>query len=405
MIALLAAVVAGPTPAQLFERAVAAHRKLNSAVVSVESRGSALGKVSNSRFIVIYDRPSELLLNVHAEETDSQNASDRTYWIHGKRLDAIDSLAGERLSHTVVRRATLAETAEGALGQLEESVQYLLDPAALQRFVRPFEHQDGWKSERAGKGWKAVRGDKMSFEFNGRSLLTHVRMHGKGNAYLAWDFKYQGTPSKLSLDSAPDFKRVNSFVEKPVVRSEPRYMDPKAKAVWHAAVSAYGGLRHVSMTVRSSGISEKAIISGQRAFQDQPGLRWAYDGKVLVMRKAGKASKNKIQTSEIPAKVGASIDPLLQAWALHWNPARALAGKGTNVRTAGSVVLQGLPCDVLELDRPGLRLSLLVRRKDHLFARVTSRSLDAKGNVLSILDREFTYQSVNKPIPASAFRP
>lgn len=63
----------------------------------------------------------------------------------------------------------------------------------------------------------------------------------------------------------------------------------------------------------------------------------------------------------------------------------------------------GVTCDLVEFTRPSTKISVLVRRTDHLFARVTSVSRDAKGRTLSSLDREIAYVSVNKPIPLTEF--
>ncbi len=393
------------TPAQAIDDCVAAHRRLDAASIVIDATANAQGKQFHNRFTLSYQRPGTLLLRIRAGASRDQVASDRTFLIKGTKLVALQPATNEYLTRTIPdKKNSLAERAILILESVDDSVKFMLDPDALQKFLGTFRKLNGWTSQARKSGTVLTRSQagksNVRFEFGKDSLLRIARISAPGSL-LSWRYEYGHKPSSLTLTIPRGSRKVESFLA--VGGTRLKFSDKSASTIWDASTRAYGSLRSASILIRSGERSTRVLFSGHRSAQIETGLSWSYDGHLLSISRGGRFRRGAIAASDIPGVVGDQIEPFLRSWALHKNPARVLAGEEMSGRLAGSVKVGAVPCDLIEFQREGLKVSVLVRRKDHLFARVSSEGRDASSQRLSSLDREFTYSSINKPLPSSVF--
>ena len=391
-------------PAKMFDDCVAAHHRLNAASVNVSATSTAFGKSYQNRYVVKYQRPGQLLLRVIALKTISQPASDRVYFVNGSKLLALEPSSGEYLSRTTSATGTLEARSKELLGSLDDSVRFEINPDGLAQFFKPFGKLGGWRREKTTHGTALTRSvtgkSSVKFEFTAGSLLKAVLISSP-ESLLSWKFEYGLRPHDLALVVPPGSRKVEYFLAaKPATV---RFANKKASKLWEAAIRAYSTLGSASMTIDRDGHRTEILFGGHRAAQRQDGLAWAYDGRILSLKKGGHFYRGPVPAYEIPAKVGENVDAFLQAWTFHKNPARTLSSQQMKARIAGTVVVRGVPCDLVEFTRPNLNVSVLVRRTDHLFARISSKTMESSGKRLSILDREVNYRKINKPISSSEF--
>ncbi len=396
--------VAQGSPVQVFDDCVAATRGATAASFTADVLTKAQGKEFHNVYTVKYRQPGTLFIRVHALKTGSQPASDRSYLINGTKLVAMDADSGEYLTRQFTGKKNLAERAVELLGALDDSVRFQLVPDDLAKFFGDFKKLKDWVYSPYKNGpvlQRVVVGkSNVKFEFDKHTWLRTVRISAP-SSLLSWSYKYNLAPKAISMAIPSSYKKVDSFlaVNAPIAR----FKTAAASRLWDQAIRAYSHLTAASMIVSNLGQSTRVIFSGTRAMQKQDGLTWSFDGHALSLVRNGHFMRGQVPPSLIPAKVGSDIEPTLQAWALHKNPARALSSQQLTVRLAGIVKIGGVTCDLVEFSSLTTQVSVLVRRTDHLFARVTSESKDAKGRRLSGLDREITYTTINRPIPASAF--
>lgn len=391
------------SPAQQFDACVSATRRLKVAAFTVDAITRGQGKTYHNFFTVKYQQPDTLLITVQALKTESQTPSKRTYLINDAKLIAVDADSNEYLVRSFDAKKGLADRATEILGALDDSVKFQLSPDDLSKFFSDFKKLTGWKyqASRTGSLLDRVAGKAhVSFEFERHSLLKRVRI-SKAGSLLAWDYQYGPVPKGISLAIPPGAHKVDSFlaIAAPIAHFE----SPAVAKLWDRSVYAYSKLSSASMTTSIGGNSVQVVFDKNKAAQQGEGLSWAYDGHNLSLATPGHFRRGDIALRFVPGKVGEGIDPMLQAWALHRNPARNLSSQPMSVRLAGIVKVDGVTCDIVEFRQLRTRVSVLVRRTDHLFARLSSVTKDSKGRTVSSADREIRYTSVNQPVSPKAF--
>lgn len=389
----------------VFASSVQAQARLKRSTFTIESQTYGQGKSYRNRFTVTYERPARLLIRIEALPTQDQQPSDRTYFMEGNKMVAIDREANEYMVRTEAVSGSLGNRAAVLIGAIDDSVRMVLDPNDLEKFLGQFRALTGWNASSKGGttlSHLTVRKGKktwLTLQFAPDSVIRGVKISSKG-ALLSWSYRRESEPKSLSLSVPHGYRRVASFMDTSI---KGKFSTKAAEKIWAAATRAYAKLRSVAMSVSDQGKEVSVQFSGAHAMQREAGLAWSYDGKLLTLVKNGRFYRGRVGASDIPGKVGVQIEPTLRSWALHSNPARALVDNFTSIRTTGMVVVDSVPCDALEIRRGGLRVSVLVRRSDHLFAHVSSVNEDSAGRKLSSSDREFKYRSIGRILPASAF--
>ena len=60
-------------------------------------------------------------------------------------------------------------------------------------------------------------------------------------------------------------------------------------------------------------------------------------------------------------------------------------------RRVGTISQNGKPCEILELEGPGARISIWLDASTHLMVRIATENRDGKGNTVSESEKTFTY--------------
>lgn len=384
-------------PGATFDACVAAHRRMVAGTVHIDSTNKAPGKAFHNVYTLKFRKPGKMLLNVRTVVPDR---TDRSYFIDGRSLIAVDSLTSEYLRRSGPVTGSMAQRAEQFLGTLDDSVRVEIDPDALKAFLNTLRKARGW----------VKTGDTLTLSQNGKSsvrleftpghLLKVANISGHGSL-LSWRFAYGPAPATFSLPVPRGSQQVAAFVQGD--HQQVAYAGKDVERLWRATMAAYGQLSSAIIQVKSGSRTATLAFSGKRAAQREADFAWAYDGRNLAVSRSGHFYRGRVALADLPSKVGERIDPFLQYWALHRNPARNLADQKMEAKLEGSERVSGTLCDRLQFTRPGVKVTVLVRRSDHLFARVLSENFDAKGNLFSSLEQSFTYRRINSGVPLSAF--
>lgn len=407
--ALLALTAAPIDAARIFDECVAAHQELAKATIGLHS----VSKVRETRvtdYEIRYIRPDRLVMRVRDPAIGLQAESDRTFALIGGKLVGYDASAHERLSRNAPVKASLAEKLS-AFTELDQPVQALLDSASMRAFLNQFRTLSKWTVSFSGgktvvsRATTGNRWSKTVFEFGLKSsLLTRIVL-SQSSGTLEWNVTYKTPPRSLSFSPPPDALVVKSFTAR---EPFPRGVEPEARAVADASVRAYNRLRHGYWTLQEGGAESRIWISGYRARESRKDMNWVYDGTYLSVDLPRKKAfyRGKKAPGVVLAtlrKLGIDPSPTIWQYLSRRNPMLALLAPDVKARVAGTVTVDGAPCKVLEISRPGMRMNVVVRQKDGLWARYYWEMRDGSGNVVSQTDRAIRYLSVGSPLDADVF--
>ncbi|HWA82019.1 MAG TPA: hypothetical protein VG820_01195 [Fimbriimonadaceae bacterium] len=396
----------GPGPA-IFDQSLAAFRARKAFVVRIGLDAKMNGVVTTARYRLSYESPNRVLL-----AKLSNGRANMVFWLDGARFIAYDPSAGEMVVRKAPASGPIVNRVANSIGGLEDPVAAQLDPKTMAAFLEPFRALKGWTSRTAsGKvflGHVAGSGSNKTytqFDFSASTkLLTRAVLTGP-TSRLEWDFDYEPTPRRLSFSPPRGTKKVNALTEH---ITEVATTDPKARKVVDASLRAYSRLDSIAFSVASSGGSSKDWMNGSSFRESRARLSWSYDKGILTILNGanGKNYRGKCGRRAIAGyvrKCGSSIDPLLLALINNRNPISGWFLPGMKVSNRGTVRIGSQDADAIELRSLEFDVSLLVRRDNHLVASVTSRTRDKSGAQIAEASRDFTYTSVNRPLPRSTF--
>jgi len=398
MILLLAAFGMAPTTTSaLFANCISHFSKLGNYTVHIDVKGNAPGKVQNTQYDLAV-KGSDTLLRVREPATANLDRSDRSFQLRGSKLLAYDAIAGERLQKTLVGGSPKSVLLGSLLGELDDSLKIALEPAALSSFFSRFVgfrdwhilHKNGLISVARYSG-----GATTIFWFSeGTYLLKEVALHVKGST-LDWKYTFHRSAS-TDLMIPSDARKVSSFY---VREAPPKYKSPQAKAVVEKLLHAYSGLRYGKIDIQSDDGAIRLYLDGGRLREDRQHFVWAFDGKALTMRNlttgrfySGKAHRQIL--SEYITQVGGEVDPLIRRIIAHRGPYQELFPSHSTVELVGLFGTGSHLCDVINVTSVGLKVSVFVRRIDHLIESMESVTVDQHGKTQSLGNRRFTYTGI-----------
>jgi len=194
---------------------------------------------------------------------------------------------------------------------------------------------------------------------------------------------------------------------KPPAPKPPVYASKEARRITQSAIAKYDRLRSVIFEVVDE-TGEKHVIALDRklAKESGPKYAWSFDGVTLAILDKGKARYYSGKgaggnISTYLGRAGTRMDPTARALYRRLNPVKLLVKPGSTVRRKGSVVLGGKKCQVIEVRRKDLRLTMLVR-PDGLLQQTTTEAFKGRTRVLRA-QRDFKYLAVNTKIGRSSF--
>jgi hypothetical protein len=106
----------------------------------------------------------------------------------------------------------------------------------------------------------------------------------------------------------------------------------------------------------------------------------------------------------LAASSGVPMEPTVRAWAFDMNPIGALVEPGMKLRLVGSMRIQRVRCDVVQLRDQAVKIDIVLRHRDGLPLRIDSHSLNGHGGDVGVGSaRVFHYLSIGTPIPKASF--
>lgn len=398
---LMLALLAGQpqTPDDAFDRCIAAHRAMRSASVAIDATLDYAGlSPGGGRYDLEFVRPDRALLRIREPKREGRSATDRRYLLTPGRLTGYDMVANEYLKRDAPAKGTLAERFVLLLGGLDDAVQVALEPNVLEAFLDRYRQISQWKMVRTAgvlrlqhaTGPSSARFDLDPSRFTLRAVHLEIP-----NGSLDWNFRYGTPPARI------DFAPKGSWIEVPAfyVGAAATYEDAKAKALAAKSIRAYEDYRRGAFSIRSAEGEVAAAFDGRKGRQSYAEASWTFDGQDASLELpegvfAGRCSTMELFSALRSADV--SVDPFLRLLMVRRNPVRELLGPGMKARVVGSIVREGVACDILEIAGPGVRTSAWVRRDNGLIAVLSTENRDARGRLVSESEKEFSY----RPLPS-----
>lgn len=394
-----------PGPA-IFDQSIAAFRARKSFAVRIGLDANLNGVVTTAKYDLSYEAPNKVLL-----VKLSNGRPALVFWLGGAKFIAYDPVAGEMVVRKAPAKGPIVNRVANSIGGLEDPVAAQLAPNTMAAFLEPFRALKGWTSRTmAGKillthtAGSGGRRTVSEFDFSTTSKLMTRAVLSSPNSRLEWNFAYSKTPTNLNFSPPAGTKKVNALSEHGSVETS----DPKAQKIVDESLRAYARLNQVAFSVATSDGSSQDWMDGSSFRESRAGFSWSYyNGALTILNPAkgknyrGKCKRNAVMT--YLKKCGRPVEPVLFAFMGNRNPIRGWFMPGMKITSRGTVKLGGLVADAVELHSLRFDVSLLIRRDNHLVALVTSRTRDKSGAQISEVSRDFTYSSVNKPVPASTF--
>ncbi len=407
MILLIAALGIGQLkPPTLFDACVANHSKLRTYSVHIDVEGATAGKRQETQYDLAVNGP-DAMLRVREPAAEGLDRSDRTYLVKGSKLIAYDAVANERIQRTVNARSSAAERISSQLGRLDVSVSLALNPGDMQTFFSAFKRFPDWRTSHSGDVLTVQRlpkGSSTMFRFIGAKPLLHEVSYKDKAAWFHWNFDFR-PGSKTVLNVPADARSVTAFTQK---EAPPKYVTKEAKSISEKMLRAYSALQNGTIDVDSDVDGHSTLlIAGKRLRENRSRFMWAYDGSTLTIKngKTGKFYRGKamrVILSEYVTAVGCEVDPIIRRIVAHKGPFADLFPKGATVRLVGSV---GTTADILEITSWSLKVSLFVRRDNHLIDSMESETVEHAGKVQTRSTRRFKYSHLGESAGLTRFRP
>lgn len=393
------------TPARLFDLAVAAEKSRGPFAVDV-AVDTLFNKVATTSRYRLEAQPPATALLLKMD----QGKVALAFWLRGGKLTACDPNAREIAVRAAPTSGGLDNRLAAVIGEgIDDAIAVQLNPLTLQGFFAPFRKLPGWRiglenGQTTLRRTVSIEGGRNEtlFEFRPDHQLRKVLILGP-QSKLQWTFAYLPAPKRVVYAPPPGSTTVPSLSERPSLPN----VDASAKPAIEASLRAYARLDSVAFTVRGPDGPIQGWKNGNSFKEIQSRWTWTYAGGILTLKdgRTGKGYRGACKPSQVSTylkTIRAPMEPLLQGLLLHRNPLMRWIQAVEKVSRAGSLTLAGAPADIIEMTGADLRVTLLIRRDNHLIASVSSQTLE-QGRPISGVQRDFTYRSVGKAIPGSVF--
>lgn len=362
----------------------------------VATFNSLQGKVTRKGiYEVAYIRPDQLKIRARLAD------SDRTYWLSGESLFAVDHSEKEWLQTTSPKVGNAIQRM-AAVVPVDEPVRMLVDPGVGKNFLMTFREIRVWN--KSGNLWTAKDGrGKFTLSFDSAGRFSSFRADSPAG-WISWKYAYPTPISKAVYPDTKGFRKVDSFIDaSTAVAGLPRYTDAASKKVTERSIREYNRLSMVAYSVSDERGTIDVWLNGRDVRQKSAGGEWAWIGGKLTLKQGGSiaiaAKKMSFrEVDEAVGRYGCPLDPFLSKLARKQNPVLTLMGPDLKGRFVGGLGFGGVMCDVVEFKGPGVKMTLTVRRDNGLLHAVSTENMDTKGRVIARSERRYTYLSWGKPV-------
>lgn len=332
----------------------------------------------------------------------------RTYYVSGGKLTVYDPSRKEYIVRPLPKGKALGPELI-SLVHIDPAVLIAVDPVAANGVLfRDLRGMTGWTQRQTGTDItmsKETAAVNVTLTANLSSWLPTVFNYSVSGRRVASTLAYEAPIDSVSF-TPPASSHLAKTLPTPAVK--PQFQTSGAAALAATCQRAYDGLRSVSMKIEGSEASSVLWQSGE-ARQTGSGVTWGYDGATLSILDSAKRRlyRGHVVRSLIPdylSLFGVREEPILLQLMAKENPMVVLYSRGQTGRLAGSMTLGGVTVQILELASHGLRTLIEIRTDNHLIAGLRTENLSSSGAVVSRSEKDFSYESVNKHLPASTFQ-
>jgi len=193
---------------------------------------------------------------------------------------------------------------------------------------------------------------------------------------------------------------------KPVKLAPAVFADASTRRIVELSKGAYAQLKSAKFSIAADGETKSYAFANGKVAGQQKGARWTWGQKKLVLQCGKGLFQGKMGPYNINAwlgKAGAAPELFPVQLAAKKNPVEILIAPGARVRRAGTLKLDGVAVDLIEVKSARLRVTMAIRQDNRLIADLSATNIDKDGKVLFNSSRTFKWLNVNKPIPGSAF--
>lgn len=193
---------------------------------------------------------------------------------------------------------------------------------------------------------------------------------------------------------------------KPAKLAPAVFADASTRRIVEMSKKAFTGLKSAKFTISSANDKKSYSYSNGKVMGFQKGAQWAWNQKkftLLCNKGLFKGTMGAYNVNAWLTKVGAVPETLPIQLAAKKNPFDVLIPPGSRVRRAGTLKLDGVAVDVIEIKSDRLRVTMAIRQDNRLPADLNAVNVDKNGDVLFNSTRTIAWSQVNKPIANSAF--
>jgi hypothetical protein len=408
LVALLVMAPPASTVAETFTASTKAHAALRRFHVVASVEATNAGKRTLVNYDIVADGD---IVRLRVEETASlgRARSERTFLFGRTEVIAYDASANERITRPLPTDARRLGRVIFTLGPVDDLVRFLLDGSQIADFYGNLRKLTNWKIASGASGTTLTRDVRVgtgrnatTMKFAPRTRLLTALSIVTPSTSTRWKIRYL-PPRKPTLNVPKTARAVSAFTVAP---EPPKFATKAAERSVKAMMRAYANLRRGVVTVRDDVGLTTIALDGPRVREDNPTVTYAYDGAKLVIldRRHKVMYQGPTARGRIPAFVSAAkgrVDPLTRQALQGRLPLRELMVPEMRVSTGGSVVMDGVPCEILKFEKPGTRVMLCVRKDIRLLDSLTTTTLDPSGRPLLNTARRFRYQRLGQA-PARA---
>ncbi len=333
----------------------------------------------------------------YRSKANTSGATDRSVLIIGTELTMVDHRANEFIKRRFTGSGTPISRLATVVGTIDSVDTLAIDVEALTKFFVSYQQFPQLNSVVTGSTISVHAGPKVTMNFDRASHLLRELCIENTQGKLHAQFRYRDTVTAPSLPVSASARQVQVFNDHPL---EAKFTTPLAKSVANACAGAFRTLLSGFVEISVDATVTELIFSDRRFRERRANLTWMYDGSQLTVlnsktNTAYRGASTRVRIPGVVAALGGQVDPFTMRLLRREFPLADLFAKSRVVSSSGTIESKGSAFDILRSDAMGSRVSMLVRRDNHLPESTTADVLgpDGKGVYSSL--RQFKYKSLN----------
>ncbi|MCC7229478.1 MAG: hypothetical protein IT203_03725 [Fimbriimonadaceae bacterium] len=185
------------------------------------------------------------------------------------------------------------------------------------------------------------------------------------------------------------------------------FADAETRKIVEQSKRAFAGFKSGVLSITNGNERKVYALSGSAIAAKQMGAQWVYGNKSLLLQcKKGlfKGNMGPYNVNAWLGRVGANAEILpIQLFAKK-NPIDAVIPLGARVKKVGALQVGGVWVDLVEANSATIRVSMGIRRDNHLLASLSAVNKDRDGKTLFSSERTIHWSGLNQAPAPTAFQ-